>query len=217
MKRFVEDSYFLHYSARLKETAIDGGKIMESKKQRILNTIELHQKGLADLEANCIDTIERAAKMLIDCIQSGGCIYICGNGGSAADAQHIAAEMVGRFVRERKGLPAVALTTDTSNLTSIANDYGFEKIFSRQVEALLDQGDILWTFSTSGTSKNVLAAAELAKEKGGSILSFTGKKDSPLGGISDLCICIEGPTATVQEIHQVAYHIVCDLVEEAFV
>jgi D-sedoheptulose 7-phosphate isomerase len=154
--------------------------------------------------------------MLIDCIKSGGCIYICGNGGSAADAQHIAAELVGRFVRERKGLPAVALTTDTSNLTSIANDYGFEHVFRRQVEALVDAGDVLWAFSTSGTSKNVLAAAKLAKEKGASVLVFTGKKDSPLEKLSDACICVEGPTATVQEIHQVAYHILCDLVEEAF-
>ncbi len=189
---------------------------MDSKKQRVLKTIELHKKLLADLEANCVEAIEQAAQSLIDCIAGGGCIYICGNGGSAADAQHIAAELVGRFIRERKGLPAVALTTDTSILTSIGNDYGFEQIFSRQVEALLKKGDVLWAFSTSGTSKNVLAAAKLAKEKGGSVLAFTGKKGSPLEEMSDVCICIEGPTATVQEIHQVAYHILCDLVEEAF-
>jgi len=189
---------------------------MDSKKKRVLDTIALHKKLLADLEANCLDKIAIAAKMLIDCIRAGGCIYICGNGGSAADAQHIAAELVGRFVRERKGLPAVALTTDTSNLTSIANDYGFEHIFRRQVEALVKEGDVLWAFSTSGTSKNVLAAAELAKEKGASVLAFTGKKDSPLERMSDVCLCVEGPTATVQEIHQVAYHILCDLAEEAF-
>ncbi len=189
---------------------------MESKKQRILDTIERHKKLLADLEANGIEFIEQAAKLLIDCIAGGGCIYICGNGGSAADAQHIAAELVGRFIRERKGLSAVALTTDTSILTSIGNDYGFEQIFSRQVEALVKQGDVLWAFSTSGTSKNILAAAKLAKEKGGSVLGFTGKKESPLEQMSDACICIEGPTATVQEVHQVAYHILCDLVEEAF-
>mgnify|MGYP000442279938 CR=1 FL=1 len=188
---------------------------MESKK-RILDTIALHKKLLADLEADCMESITAAASMLIECIQSGGCIYLCGNGGSAADAQHIAAELVGRFVRERKGLPAVALTTDTSNLTSIANDYGFEQIFRRQVEALVKKGDILWAFSTSGTSKNVLTAAELAKEKGAAVLAFTGKKDSPLENMSDACICVEGPTASVQEIHQVAYHILCDLVEEAF-
>jgi D-sedoheptulose 7-phosphate isomerase len=189
---------------------------MESKRNRILETIQLHKKVLADLETTCLDAIGRAAELLIDCIANGGCIYICGNGGSAADAQHIAAELVGRFLRERKGLPAVALTTDTSILTSVGNDYGFEKVFARQVEALLKSNDVLWAFSTSGTSKNVLAAAELAKEQGGKVLAFTGKKNSPLEQLADGCICIEGPTATVQEIHQLAYHILCDLVEEAF-
>jgi len=184
--------------------------------ERILETIKLHKKLLADLEANCLEDISRAAEILTECIKSGGCVYICGNGGSAADAQHIAAELVGRFVRERKGLPAVALTTDTSILTAVGNDYGFERVFARQVEALVNEGDVLWAFSTSGTSKNVVAAATLAKEIGARILSFTGKKDSPLEKISDACICIEGPTATVQEVHQVAYHILCDLVEEAF-
>jgi phosphoheptose isomerase len=156
---------------------------MESKKQRALDALELHKKLLADLEADCLEGIARAAGVLIDCIKSGGCVYICGNGGSAADAQHIAAEMVGRFARQRKGLPAVALTTDTSTLTSVGNDYGFEKVFSRQVEALLKSGDVLWAFSTSGASNNVLAAAKLAKEKGGKVLAFTGKKDSPLENI----------------------------------
>lgn len=188
---------------------------MESMKKRVQDAIALHKKLLADLEAGGLEKIAQAANMLIDSIRGGGCVYICGNGGSAADAQHIAAELVGRFVRERKGLPAVALTANTSNLTSIANDYGFEHVFSRQVEALVRPGDVLWAFSTSGTSKNVLAAARLAKEKGAQVLAFTGKKDSTLEGLSDLTICVEGPTATVQEIHQVAYHIICDLVEEA--
>ena len=186
------------------------------QKKHILDAIVLHKRLLADLESNCVEQIAAAAKLLIECIRSGGCVYICGNGGSAADAQHIAAELVGRFVRERKALPAVALTTDTSILTSLGNDYGFEQIFSRQVEALVKKGDVLWAFSTSGTSKNILAAAKLAKEKGGSVLGFTGKKNSPLEDMSDVCICVEGPTATVQEVHQVAYHILCDLVEEAF-
>jgi D-sedoheptulose 7-phosphate isomerase len=189
---------------------------MDLMKKRVLDTISLHKKLLAELEAGGVDRIAASSAMLIDCIRSDGCIYLCGNGGSAADAQHIAAELVGRFIRERKGLPAVALTCDTSNLTSIANDYGFEHVFSRQVEALVRKGDVLWAFSTSGTSKNVLAAAKLAKEKGAGVLAFTGKKNSPLEKMADLTICIEGPTATVQEIHQVAYHIICDLVEEAF-
>jgi D-sedoheptulose 7-phosphate isomerase len=188
---------------------------MDSKK-RILDTIALHKKLLAELEAGGIEPIAAAAQMVIDCIRGGGCVYLCGNGGSAADAQHIAAELVGRFVRERKGLPAVALTTDTSNLTSIANDYGFEQVFSRQVEALVRTGDVLWAFSTSGTSKNVLAAAKLAKQQQARVLAFTGRKGSPLEAMADVTICVEGPTASVQEIHQVAYHIICDLVEEAF-
>lgn len=188
---------------------------MESKKKRMLDTIQLHKKVLADLEANCLDDIAGAAKLLIDCIAGGGCIYTCGNGGSAADAQHITAELVGRFVRDRKGLPAVALTTDTSILTSVSNDYGFENVFVRQVEALVDNRDVLWAFSTSGASRNILGAAKLAKQQGAKVLAFTGKKESPLQKLSDCCICIEGPTATVQEIHQLAYHILCDLVEEA--
>jgi D-sedoheptulose 7-phosphate isomerase len=188
---------------------------MESKKKRVLDALALHKELLADFERDCLEKIALSAKMLIDCIKSGGCIYLCGNGGSAADAQHIAAEIVGRFVRERKGLPAVALTTDTSILTSVGNDYGFEQIFARQVEALLGPSDILWAFSTSGASKNILAAAALAKQKGAKVLAFTGKRDSPLEKMSDVCICVDGPTATVQEIHQVAYHILCDLVEEA--
>lgn len=190
---------------------------MDSKKKRILETIQLHKKVLADLETNCLDAIAQAAELLIDCIAKGGCIYTCGNGGSAADAQHIAAELVGRFLRERKGLPAVALTTDTSILTSVGNDYTFEHVFTRQVEALVRKGDVLWALSTSGTSKNVLAAAELAVEQGAKVLAFTGKKGSPLEQLAHCCICVEGSVSfVVQEIHQVAYHILCDLVEEAF-
>ncbi|MHC5083525.1 MAG: D-sedoheptulose-7-phosphate isomerase [Planctomycetota bacterium] len=188
--------------------------MMESHKQRILETIQLHKTLVADLQANCLEAIEAAAAMLIDCIGSGGCIYTCGNGGSAADAQHIAAELVGRFLRERKGLPAVAMTTDTSNLTSIGNDYGFEHIFSRQVEALVKEGDVLWGLSTSGTSKNIIAAIEKAKEKDAKVLAFTGKKDSPMEKLADVCICVEGPGSyVIQEVHQLAYHILCDLVE----
>ena len=104
---------------------------------------------------------------------------------------------------------------DTSILTSVGNDYGFEQVFARQVEALMRPGDVLWAFSTSGTSKNILAAAHKAKDIGAKILAFTGKPASLLESMATVCLCLEGPTATVQEIHQVAYHIICDLVEEA--
>lgn len=182
----------------------------------IRTAIDTHKRILAQLETAALPVIHSAAVLLIESIRTGGCIYICGNGGSAADAQHIAAELVGRFVRERKGLPAVALTTDTSILTSVGNDYGFEQIFARQVEALVKQGDVLWAFSTSGTSKNVLAAARLAKEKKAAVLAFTGKPGSPLEQLADVCLALDGATAPVQEIHQLAYHILCDLVESAF-
>lgn len=186
-----------------------------NQRQQAIDTIELHKRVLAQLESKGLETIPAAAAVVTDCLKSGGCIYLCGNGGSAADAQHIAAELVGRFVRERKGMAAVALTTDTSILTSVGNDYGFEQVFARQVEALVRPGDLLWAFSTSGASKNILAAAQKAKAVGAKILAFTGKPDSLLQQMADVCLCLEGPTATVQEIHQVAYHIICDLVEEA--
>ena len=186
-------------------------------KQIALDTIETHKKLVAAFRAGCVDTVIAAAEMLIKCIKNNASIYICGNGGSAADAQHIAGELVGRFKRQRRALPAVALTTDSSIITSVANDYGFKDIFTRQVEALVKKGDILWAISTSGTSPNVVAAAELAKEKNASVLAFTGKENSKLQCIADVCLCIDAATtAGAQEIHQLAYHIICDLVEKAF-
>lgn len=186
------------------------------KKKQMLEEIRRHKELLEVFETDCLGPLEKAADMLIQCITSGGCVFTCGNGGSAADAQHVAAELVGRFRRQRRGLPAVALTTDTSLLTSISNDYGFEQIFVRQADALVKKGDVLWAFSTSGTSKNILSAAQRAREKGASILAFTGKTNSPLNDMADVCIRIEGLTSTVQEIHALAYHILCDLVEAYF-
>ncbi len=186
-------------------------------KKTVTDTIEAHKKLIAEFEANCVETVIAAAEMIIECLKNDGCIYLCGNGGSAADCQHIAGELIGRFMHERKALPAVALSTDTSILTSIANDYGFDDVFKRQVEALVKPNDMLWAFSTSGTSANVVAAAKLAKEKGACVLAFTGKKDTPLEKISDLCLSIDAPnTAAAQQIHQLGYHIICDLVEQQF-
>ena len=172
-------------------------KVEMDQKTQALNTIALHKRLLAQLEGRGLDATLAAAGLVIDCLKGGGRIYLCGNGGSAADAQHIAAELVGRFTRERKGLPAVALTTDTSILTSIGNDYGFEQVFARQVEALVRPGDILWAFSTSGASKNILAAAQKANALGAAILAFTGKPSSPLEAIADVCLCLDGPTAEI--------------------
>ena len=182
-----------------------------------MRVIEDHKKNINELEAKGIGPLAVAAQKITEALKKGGRIYICGNGGSAADAQHIAAELVGKFMRQRRALPVVALTTNTSVLTSISNDYSFEYTFARQVEALLDKGDILWAISTSGTSPNVIAAAKLAKKKKACVIAFTGKKNTKLERISDICFCAnEKSTARSQEIHQLGYHIICDIVEKSF-
>ncbi|GAH73415.1 unnamed protein product, partial [marine sediment metagenome] len=150
----------------------------ESIKRQIIEAIETHEKMIAEFQISSIETVAAAAEAIIKSLKQNGRVYLCGNGGSAADAQHIAGELVGRFERERRPLPALALTTDTSVITSISNDYGCENIFARQVEALVGKGDILWAISTSGSSANVIAAAELAKKKNACVLAFTGKPDS---------------------------------------
>jgi len=189
----------------------------QSTKKQITKAIETHSKMLAEIRKSGIKAIAAAAQAVIKALKAGRSVYLCGNGGSAADAQHIAGELVGRFQRERKALAAVALSTDTSILTSIANDYSYEDVFARQVEALVREGDILWAFSTSGSSPNVIKAARLAKEKGACVLAFTGKPDSKLERIADICFCAGSEsTARSQEMHQLAYHIVCDLVEQSF-
>ena len=186
-------------------------------KKQIIEAVKTHKKMIAELQESGIETLAAAAEAITKALKQNGRVYICGNGGSAADAQHIAAELVGRFARERKGLPAVALTTDTSIITSISNDYGYENVFARQVEALVREGDILWAISTSGTSANVIKAAQLAKEKGACILAFTGRTNSKLEQIADICFCAnDESTARSQEIHQLAYHIICGLVERSF-
>jgi D-sedoheptulose 7-phosphate isomerase len=186
----------------------------ENTKQLITKTIETHKMMIVEFQKGGIEIIATIVESITDSLKRNGTIYICGNGGSAADAQHIAGELVGRFRRERKALAAVALTTDTSILTSIANDYTYERIFERQVEAFVKEGDILWAFSTSGSSENVIAAARLAKEKGAKVIAFTGRINSKLEKTADMCFCADSEsTARSQEIHQLAYHIICDLVE----
>jgi D-sedoheptulose 7-phosphate isomerase len=189
----------------------------QQMKKQIVQTIAMHRKMLDNFETGCVKIIEKTAKTIISCIEKGGIIYICGNGGSAADAQHIAGELVGRFLRRRKALPAVAISTDTSVITSIANDYGFENVFAKQVEGLVKKQDCLWALSTSGSSSNVVKAAELAKKRGAKVIAFTGKKNSRLEKIVDVCLCSENKkTFAVQEMHQLAYHIICGLVEQHF-
>jgi len=184
-------------------------------RERMVRAIEVH-RGLVDGLAEQAEVLAAAVELLAGCLRAGGKVLICGNGGSAADAQHIAGELVGRFMRERRALAAVALTTDTSVMTAWANDYDFEGVFARQVEGLMKPGDVLWAFSTSGRSANVVAAARRARELGGRVLAYTGRGGSVLESLADVCLVVEAEcTARAQEVHQLAYHIVCDEVERA--
>ncbi len=149
-------------------------------------------------------------------MRAGGKILICGNGGSAADAQHFAAELVGRFRRERPSWSAIALTVDASILTSLGNDFGFEQIFARQVQALGRPADILFAISTSGRSKNVLAAVEVAASSGMKTIGMTGEGSSPLGELVDHHLPIPSAnTAFIQQSHMAVIHVLCELVEES--
>jgi D-sedoheptulose 7-phosphate isomerase len=161
--------------------------------------------------------IARAAETLTACLFADGKILACGNGGSAGDAQHFAAEMVGRFERERPELPALALTTDSSILTAVANDYAFEQVFARQVRALGRKGDVLLAISTSGSSPNVLAAIEAAREREMRVVALTGKGGGRIGGglaEGDVHVCVpHAQTARIQEVHLLVIHCLCDAVD----
>ncbi len=160
------------------------------------------------------DTLIATAQQIATCFAAGHKLLIFGNGGSAADAQHIAAEFVNRFMVERKPLPALALSTDTSVLTSISNDYSFDEVFSKQILALGKNGDVAWGISTSGNSKNVLVAVEAAREKGLFTIGLTGCGGGKLGACCDLALNVDSrATPRIQETHGTAGHIVCDLVD----
>ena len=182
--------------------------------QRIEESIHIHQTAVGQL-AGQAPLLAAMAERLVHCVRDGHRIYVLGNGGSAADAQHIAAEIVGKYRLDRPGFPAVALTTDTSLITAVSNDYGFETIFERQVETLVGQGDVVWILSTSGQSPNVLGAARKARELGAHLIGFTGGTGGELRQLSDQCLVAAAETSDrIQEIHQLAYHIVCQLLEE---
>jgi D-sedoheptulose 7-phosphate isomerase len=179
-----------------------------------IEVLREHQQvvaGLAD-QGGVLDQIAAAIR---ECFSSGGRVFTLGNGGSAADAQHIACELLGRFKRERAALPAVALTADTSTLTAIANDLGYERVFARQIEGLVRRGDVVWVLSTSGDSPNVLEAARAAVARGATVVGFTGQTG---GKLAALCTHVfrapHTSTDRIQEAHGLAYHYVCERVEE---
>ena len=163
-----------------------------------------------------INKIETAAELIKKTIKKGGKILLCGNGGSAADSQHFAAELVGRFQKERRALPAVSLTTDTSILTALGNDYGFDIVFARQVEALGTPKDLLFAISTSGKAKNIIRAVAEAKKIGIRTIGLSGKNGGELAKMADLALVMPASvTARIQESHILVIHILCELVESS--
>ena len=176
--------------------------------------IEQHKAAVEVFEKQSVELVVRITQMIVQCLRQSGTIYLCGNGGSAADCQHIAGEFVGRFRADRRPLPAVAFSTDTSVITCIGNDYSFDDIFARQAEAFIKACDILWAFSTSGSSANVIKAVQKAKEQKARVIAFTGRSNSQLEQLADICLCAACEnTSTSQEIHMLAYHIICELID----
>jgi len=183
--------------------------------------IRQHFTDSARLKLDAVDAlapeVARAAALLTECLLADGKILACGNGGSAADAQHFAAEMIGRFERERPELPAISLATDTSILTAVANDYAFEQVFAKQVRALGARGDVLLAISTSGNSGNVIAAINAAREREMRVVALTGKGGGRIGGMlaaDDAHLCVPHErTARIQEVHLLMIHCLCDAID----
>ena len=180
-------------------------------KDILLESIQVKE----ELLRNYVGQIKNIADLIIDCLKKGGKVILCGNGGSAADAQHIAAEFIGRFKRDRSALAAISLTTNTSVLTSLANDYGYDVVFSKQVEALAQKNDILIGISTSGKAKNVALALKQAKKNNLKTVALTGGDGGELAKLADVSFIVPSSiTARIQEAHITVGHIICELVEQ---
>jgi D-sedoheptulose 7-phosphate isomerase len=205
-------------SAIIEKVLNQSTKVMESTltdgNGLIKKSLTAHQEVFEKLIAEEIGNIENCAKIIYQALKNGHKILLCGNGGSAADAQHIAAEFVGRYEAERRGFPTLALTTDTSALTALGNDYGYERVFARQVEALAQKGDVLIGISTSGNSPNVIAAIMTARNLGCQTIGLTGAKGKKLASVCDACILVPAErTSRIQEAHGAIGHLWCELVD----
>ena len=182
---------------------------------RVNEAIEEHLKIIAEVKEKFESEIYEIGEVCSNALKNGNTIFFMGNGGSAADSQHLAAEIVGRFVKERKGYPAVAFTTDSSIITAIGNDYGFENIFKRQVEALVKPDDVVFGISTSGNSSNINNAVKLAAEMGARTIAFSGKGGGQLSKLCDICITVPAEkSARIQECHIMIGHIICEIIDE---
>ena len=184
-------------------------------KERIKESVAVKERILQD--ESLIGQINSAFELIYECMRNGGKVLLCGNGGSASDALHITGELVGRFQCERKAMAAVCLNADVATMTAISNDYGYDRVFKRAVEGLMNPQDVLIGISTSGNSENVFLAIEKAKEIGGKTIAFLGKDGGKIRGIADIPIVVPGDnTARIQESHIMIGHIICELVENAY-
>ena len=184
-------------------------------KNTIKSELQSHLQTIQTVIETMEEDIEKASKMVVDTLKNGNKILLCGNGGSAADAQHIAAELTGRYKTERKGLAGIALTTDTSALTAIGNDYGYDRVFDRQVEALAREGDLLIGISTSGNSQNVINAFKVAKELGCLTIGLSGRDGGKFNNVCELNVVVPSDnTPRIQEMHILIGHTICQIVDD---
>ncbi|MEK6280463.1 MAG: D-sedoheptulose 7-phosphate isomerase [Acidobacteriota bacterium] len=186
----------------------------DSLSDLLRSSLEEHLDAIRALLNSKLGEIEQAGRLILQTLEAGNKVLFCGNGGSAADAQHLAAELVGRYERHRRAYPAIALTTDTSALTAISNDYGYEGVFARQVEALAVSGDLLIAISTSGQSLNVIKAAEQARAVGCKTIALSGCAGEPLASLCDLAVVVpSNRTSRVQEAHITIGHLWCEMID----
>ncbi len=198
----------------MKRRATRERSVMKTALERIHEHAEEGAKLRREFFAEAAPLLDEAARRLAVSLRSGGKILVCGNGGSAADAQHMTGELLGRFLMERPSLPAVALTVDTSALTAVGNDYGYEEVFARQVKGLGRSGDALVAFSTSGGSENVLRAIDAARSAGMTVVGLTGKDGGRMASLCDVCLHVRhASTPLIQETHEACMHLLCELID----
>lgn len=183
-------------------------------KSAIIKEFLAHQETIAKVIETMQGLLEEASKIAVETLKNGNKILLCGNGGSAADAQHFAAELTGRYKTERRGLPGIALTTDTSALTAIGNDYGYDRVFDRQVEALASKGDLLIGISTSGNSTNVINALKVARDLGCKTIGLTGRDGGKMNELCDINLVVpSNDTPRIQEMHILFEHTICQIID----
>ena len=192
-------------------------KKLQVDREIFLQAINAHESALQTFKSEGYPVIKTIVETIIRCFRQNGKILLAGNGGSAADCQHLAGELLGRYKKDRHPLPAISLAANPSVITCISNDYDSESVFSRQIQTLGNKQDLLWAFSTSGKSPNILKAVMAAKQAGMKIIAFTGTSNTELEKHAHLCLCSHSDhTGHAQEIHQIAYHIICEYIDRFY-